>query len=225
MSEDLTLISHHLCPYVQRAVISLSEKNVPFKRIDIDLGNKPSWFAAISPLGRTPVLRVGKASIFESAVILEYLEDTQSPPLHPPDPLVRAQHRGWIEFGSAILSDIAGFYLAMDIDAFTLKICALNEKFTLLKGHLNQGPYFGGERFSLVDAAYGPIFRYVDTFDKIGKFGILNEENKISDWRAALSARPSIRSAVAEDYGSRLWQFLRDRKSYLSGLMNEHTFS
>jgi hypothetical protein len=43
-SEDvpkLTLISHHLCPYVQRAVIALREKRVPFERIDVDLANKP----------------------------------------------------------------------------------------------------------------------------------------------------------------------------------------
>ena len=54
----LRLISHHLCPYVQRAVISLTEKQVTFERIDIDLANKPEWFKAISPLGKTPVLQV-----------------------------------------------------------------------------------------------------------------------------------------------------------------------
>ena len=54
----LTLISHHLCPYVQRAVIALTEKSVPFDRIDIDLAAKPDWFLALSPLGKTPVLKV-----------------------------------------------------------------------------------------------------------------------------------------------------------------------
>ena len=75
----LTLISHTLCPYVQRAVIALTEKGVPFERIDVDLANKPDWFLKISPLGKTPVLLVGDTAIFESAVILEYLEDTQAP--------------------------------------------------------------------------------------------------------------------------------------------------
>src|SRR5215472_2716457 len=103
----LTLISHVLCPYVQRAVISLSEKRVPFERVDVDLSNKPQWFTAISPLGKTPVLQVGDTAIFESAVILEYLDETQASPLHPADPLRRAEHRAWIEFGSAILNDIA----------------------------------------------------------------------------------------------------------------------
>ena len=84
---QLTPISHVLCPYVQRAVIALTEKRVPFERIDVDLANKPQWFIAISPLGKTPVLKVRETAIFESAVILEFLEDTQPLPLHPSQPV------------------------------------------------------------------------------------------------------------------------------------------
>jgi Glutathione S-transferase, N-terminal domain len=73
----LLLISHRLCPYVQRAIISLMEKEIAFERVDIDLANKPEWFKAISPLGKTPVLKVDETAIFESAVIVEYLEETQ----------------------------------------------------------------------------------------------------------------------------------------------------
>src|SRR3982074_1980614 len=115
----LKLISHKLCPYVQRAVIALTEKGVPFERIDIDLSNKPERFLRMSPLGKTPVLLVGDTAIFESAVILEYLEDIQLPALHPADALARAEHRAWIEFGSAILNDIAGLYAAADEPAFS----------------------------------------------------------------------------------------------------------
>src|SRR4030095_11471453 len=83
----LTLVSHGLCPYVQRAAIALDEKGVAFERIDIDLENKPDWFKAISPLGKVPLLKVDDVVIFESAVIVEYLEDTQPHPLHPADHL------------------------------------------------------------------------------------------------------------------------------------------
>src|SRR4029077_19560925 len=102
---QLTLISHPLCPYVQRMAIALAEKSLPFTRIDIDLAAKPDWFLAISPLGKTPVLRIDDAAIFESAVILEYLEDTRSPPLHPAESLARADHRAWVEVSSSILMD------------------------------------------------------------------------------------------------------------------------
>ncbi|MCV4777127.1 glutathione S-transferase N-terminal domain-containing protein, partial [Escherichia coli] len=51
VSAPLVLVSHALCPYVQRAAIVLAEKGVPFERRDIDLANKPSWFLKVSPLG------------------------------------------------------------------------------------------------------------------------------------------------------------------------------
>src|SRR5947199_1285833 len=159
MTHKLKLISHKLCPYVQRAVISLTEKGVPFERVDVDLSNKPDWFKAISPLGKTPVLLVGETAIFESAVILEYLEETQPNPLHPADPLARAEHRAWIEFGSAILNDIWGLYMAGDEAAFNAKTAALKSKFTRMESRL-KGLWFNSERFTLVDAVFGPVFRY-----------------------------------------------------------------
>jgi glutathione S-transferase len=215
----LTLISHHLCPYVQRAAIALTEKGVPFERINIDLANKPDWFKAISPLGKTPVLIVGDRAIFESAVILEYLEDTQPHPLHPRDPLARAEHRGLIEYASAILSDIGAFYSATDAENFEAKRQRLRDRFAWLEGRVAAAPWFDGERFSLVDAAFGPVFRYFDVFDQIADFGILADRPKLARWREALSARPSIRDAVTPDYNERLWTFLKKRKSFLSESM------
>src|SRR3954470_19598948 len=148
MSAKLRLVSHKLCPYVQRAVIALTEKGVPFERIDIDLANKPDWFLAISPLGKTPVLQVCNKAIFESAVILEYLEETQPKPLHPADPLTRAEHRGWIEFGSTVLNDIAGFYTAPDEAAFAIKIAQLEVRFARLETRLAASPWFDGANFA-----------------------------------------------------------------------------
>jgi len=216
----LTLISHPLCPYVQRAVIALIEKSVPYERVDVDLANKPAWFKAISPLGKTPVLKVDDRAIFESAVIVEYLEDTQAHPLHPADPLLRAEHRAFIEFASSVLNDIWGFYTAPDAAALDAKAKALAGKFRQLELRLSDGPYFDGHRFSLVDAAFGPVFRYFDVFDRIGDFGILSEHTNVRAWRNALAARPSIQHAVAPDYEQRLWAFLMARPSNLSKLMD-----
>jgi glutathione S-transferase len=217
----LTLISHALCPFVQRAAIALEEKGVAFERIDVDLADKPGWFLAISPLGKVPLLKVGDAVIFESAVILEYLEETQPNPLHPADPLERAEHRAWMEFGSSILNDIWAFYTAADEAAFLAKARTLTEKFARLEQRLGAGPYFEGARFSLVDAVFGPVFRYFDTFDRIADFGMLSGKSKIAAWRRALAQRPSIARAVARDYPERLWEFLRTRNSRLSALMTK----
>jgi glutathione S-transferase len=215
----LTLISHPLCPYVQRAAIALAEKSAPFTRVDIDLAAKPDWFLAISPLGKTPVLRVENAAIFESAVILEYLEETSSPPLHPADPLARADHRAWIEVSSSILNDIAGFYGAATQEAFAAKTRALTQRFAHVEQRLTEGPYFAGSEFSLVDAAFGPVFRYFDSFDTIADFGILEGKPKTARWRQALRERPSVQAAVASDYAARLRAFLLARRSRLTQLM------
>jgi glutathione S-transferase len=221
MPDTLTLVSHHLCPYVQRAAISLAEKGVAFERIYIDLADKPAWFRALSPLGKVPLLKVGASAIFESAVILEFLEETQPNPLHPNDAVSRAEHRSWIEFGSAILNDIWGFYSAPDEAAFAAKARALADKFTWIEARLPGGAYFTGDRFCLVDAAFGPVFRYFDAFDRIGNFGVLDAKPKSAAWRQALAARPSVAGAVAADFDARLWRFLEARASHLSRLMAE----
>ena len=217
MAAALKLISHKLCPYVQRAVIALTEKGVEFERVDIDLANKPDWFLAISPLGKTPVLQIGDIAIFESAVILEYLEETQPKPLHPANTLTRAEHRGWIEFGSAVLSDIAGFYAAKDQATFEAKMAQLEQKFARLEARV-AGPWFDGDEFSLVDAVFGPVFRYFDVFDEIADFGILAGKPKLARWRKNLAERPSVRSAVRADYPALLRDFIERRNSWLSGL-------
>jgi glutathione S-transferase len=218
MAASLKLISHKLCPYVQRAVIALTEKGVAFERVDIDLSNKPDWFLTISPLGKTPVLQVGDIPIFESAVILEYLEETQPKPLHPADPLIRAEHRSWIEFGSAVLNDIAGFYAAPDEVTFKAKTSQLAQRFARLETRVAAEPWFDGESFSLIDAVFGPVFRYFDVFDEIADFGILTEKPKLARWRNSFATRPSVRAAVSADYPARLGEFLDRRNSWLSRL-------
>ena len=223
MATQLKLVSHHLCPYVQRAVITLAEKGVAHERVYVDLADKPQWFRAISPLGKVPLLVVGDDVLFESAVICEYLDDTVTPRLHPEDPLERARHRAWIEFGSAVLNDIAGLYAAPDEAVFDAKRAALRDKFTRLETRLRQGPWFAGERFSLVDTVFGPVFRYFDAFDRIGDFGILTDLPNVARWRAALAERPSVRAAVSADYPELLWKFLHARGSHLSRLMEGKT--
>jgi glutathione S-transferase len=224
MRRQLELVSHHLCPYVQRAVIAATEKGVAHERTYIDLADKPNWFNAISPLGKVPLLRVkdedgGETVLFESAVICEYLEDTRPNLLHPVDPLARARHRAWIEFASATLDDVAGFYNAKDQATFEAKRTRLKGKFTWLEKHLGDGPFFEGPRFALADAAFGPLFRYFDTFERIQDFGFFADRPRVDAYRAALAARPSVQQAVAEDYPERLLDFLRRRGSILSALI------
>lgn len=217
----LTLVSHYLCPYVQRAVIVLTEKAVAFELRYVDLSAKPDWFLTISPLGKVPLLIVRQGDgaetvLFESAAICEYLEETQSGArLHPADPLTRARHRGWIEFGSSNLSDLWGFETATDEGTYEAKRKALIDKFGRVETELNDGPFFAGGVFSLVDAVFAPIFRYFDVFDTITPTGIFDALPRVRAWRAELASRQSVRDAVTHDYPHRLKVFLMDRDAWL----------
>ncbi|ASW04502.1 glutathione S-transferase family protein [Rhizobium sp. 11515TR] len=217
----LILVSHYLCPYVQRAAITLSEKGAPFEVRYVDLSAKPDWFLAISPLGKVPLLIVRQDDgvetvLFESAVICEYLEETQSGPLlHPTDPLARARHRGWMEFGSSILSDLWGFETAKDEGTYEAKRKALIDKFARVEAELRNGPFFAGEAFSLVDAVFAPIFRYFDVFDTITSTGVFDGLPHVKAWRTELASRQSVRDAVTHDYPERLKAFLVNHDAFL----------
>jgi glutathione S-transferase len=86
-------------------------------------------------------------------------------------------------------------------------------------------PWFAGDRFSLVDAVYGPIFRYFDIFDRIGDFGVLHGKPRVQAWRAALSERQSVKEAVDADYPRRLHAFLRAKGSYLSDIIRQQAIA
>ncbi|TJW74217.1 MAG: glutathione S-transferase domain-containing protein, partial [Mesorhizobium sp.] len=146
-------------------------------------------------------------------------------PLHPADPLARARHRAWIEFGSAILNAIGRFYSAPTEGAFLAESKALSAMFDRLEAELaagRAGPWFAGERFSLVDAVYAPIFRYFDAFDRIGTFGILSGKPRVEAWRKRLHERQSVKDAVTPDYPQRLHAFLQAKGSHLSKLIRRN---
>lgn len=221
MTTRLTLVSHALCPYVQRAAIVLLEKRVPFARRDIALDNKPEWFLAISPLSKTPVLLADDVPVFESAVICEYLEDVFAPHLHPEDPLQRARHRAWIEFGSSVLNAIGTFYSAPNEATLRDAVSGLRRKFEQLEVVLGPASFFDGDRFSIVDAAFGPVFRYFDVFDRIEDFDFFSTLPKVKAWRTELASRPSVKAAVRDDYENLLMTFLKRRGSALSTRIRE----
>lgn len=212
----LHLISHPLCPYVQRARIVLSEKSIPHRLSFIDLANKPAWFLDISPLGKVPVLLVDERPLFESAPISEYLDEISPGALLPEAAFDRARSRAWIQVASTTLGAIAALYRAPDDAQLEHAVQALDNHFAQLERTLAQPPYFDGAKFSLVDAAFGPVFRYFDVIDRYADFGLFDDRPKVHSWRAALRERPSVRSAVAADYPERLEHFLLARNSRLS---------
>ncbi|MFI8617255.1 glutathione S-transferase family protein [Acidovorax sp. NPDC077693] len=219
---QLTLISHPLCPFVQRVAIVLHEKGIAFERVNVDLHDKPSWFLAISPTGKVPLLKVlhanGRESVlFESVAICEYAEDVQpSPALHPQDALLRAQHRAWIEFASATLTDAWGFLNASDPETAGAKATAFRKKLERFEADMSDGPYFAGEGFSMVDAAMAPVFRYFDMLGFEPRHPVFDGLKRVANWRLALARRPSSQGAVGKDYASLFRQHLQERGALLA---------
>jgi len=157
-----------------------------------------------------------EVALFESNVICEYIEETQAGArLHPADPLTRAQHRAWMEFGSAILGDLWGLETTQDAATFAAKRDALAAKFARVEAALGEGPYFAGAQFSLVDAVFAPVFRYFDVFDAYGDLGIFAATPKVRAWRDQLAQRPSVQTAVGADYPELLRAFLARHDAYL----------
>jgi glutathione S-transferase len=226
MPRHFRLISHKLCPYVQRAVIVATEKNIPFERLDIDLANKPAWFLEISPTGKVPVLEVTEDDgsvhiLFESAVIAEYLDETSGEPLLPRKPLAKARERAWVEFASATLADIAKLYSAADEEGFNSAVRALGDRLAHVEREL-AGPWFAGQRFGLVDAAFGPALRYLDVFDwRLGR-EVVRRPERVRAWSEALARRPSVVAAVSSDYAERLIDFVVRKSSFLGRQLERH---
>jgi glutathione S-transferase len=192
------LISFKLCPFVQRSVIMLQEKGVDYDITYIDLKAPPDWFKAISPLGKVPVLRVGDAVVFESAVIMEYLDEVNPPSLHPADPLRKAHNRAWIEFASSLFFCQFNMVMAQEQQACESSEQELRDKLALVNEQLI-GPYFNGEHFSLIDAAYAPLFMRLAYLEQWSPMGVLEEMPKMQQWSESLLARDSVKNSVVQN--------------------------
>lgn len=112
---DITLVSFKTCPFVMRAVATMFQKGLNYKIEYINLQNPPEWFKQQSPLGKVPLLIVGKEGIsykiihrniniviFESTVIMELIDEMNPPLISPADPVRKALNRAYFTIASEI---------------------------------------------------------------------------------------------------------------------------
>ena len=198
------LCSFKTCPWVQRAAIVLRAKGVDYDITYIDRDNRPDWFLAMSPHAKVPVLIIDeREALFESNAIAEYLDETTEPRLHPADPVQRARNRAWTDFLPTFASAVTGAAYADSEAAFTEKLAAIAPRFKTMEDALakrgNDGPYFNGPAFSLVDAGYAPFLQRYTFMDRLRPAGIIEGFPKLAAWRDALLASEAVkRSTVPE---------------------------
>lgn len=212
------LISFKLCPFVQRSVIILLEKGIDYDITYIDLKSPPDWFLEVSPFGKVPILRCGDVVLFESAVINEYLDETHPPSLHPPEPLVRAQNRACIEFGSHLNLEIGNILAAKSEDEFSNVCDRIVKAFTRVANRMSDGPYYNGDTFSLVDVAYAPPLMRLRLLKQFYSVDPLTSLPKIQAWSDVLSQRDSVQRSVVPEFPQLFQDSIVARKGFISTL-------
>ena len=211
---SLQLISFKTCPFVQRAVITLKHKNIDFDITYIDLADPPDWFLELSPLGKVPVLKVDDEVLFESAVINEYLDEITGGELQPHEPLARAKNRAWVEFASNMLGNLYMMKMSKDEERYNKYRDSLVSQFHRVEKRLGDGPWFNGEKFSLADTAFAPLFRQNSVADN--KLSMLDPETmpRVAAWAQRLLALPEVRDSVVDEFEDLYLSAMKKNESY-----------
>jgi glutathione S-transferase len=214
------LVSFKTCPWVQRSAIVLREKGTEFEMRHIEPDNRPDWFLAISPHKKVPVLRIDdKLSLFESNAINEYLDETIEPRLHPADPIERALNRAWTDYVPTFASAVTGTAYAdteADYDKAAAGIPVSFERLEKALEKQGRGPFFNGEKYSLVDAAYAPFLQRFFFLDRVRKLGHIENYPRLKAWGEALMKRPSTHSFPAAEFEAMYRDGLKRRDKWVS---------
>ena len=84
---------------------------------------------------------------------------------------------------------------------------------------MDAGPYFEGETFSLVDAAYAPLFMRLAYFAEVTAIHSTADFPKVSRWSVALLAEPAVQASVVPEFRELMEAHIRKRRGHLAGLM------
>lgn len=202
---SLILYEHPLSPYAQKCKIALYEKGVAFTPqmpAAIGTGQTDAEFFRANPRGEVPALIDGETRIFDSTIILEYIEDKwPEPPMLPRSPAARAHVRMLEEVMDTAyepinwgLGEITWFKRAEGALADQIRARAkqqLDGLYAWLTRALGTRPYFNGESFGWGDLCVIP---YINGSSGMGLGPAPDSE--LSAWQARVNARPSVTLCV-----------------------------
>jgi RNA polymerase-associated protein len=200
----MILYDHPLSSYAQKVKIALPEKGVAFERLlpeDFGTGRQDTAFASLNPRTEVPVLVLDDGTaIFESTVILEYVEDRwPEPPLLPTDPrdaAARITEDTQYEAVNWGFGELLWFRRAEEALAETLKAAAVRDTARLQKWlaeRLGGADWFGGATFGWADAAAAPMVNRSVHYN-LGPIS----GSPLVRWRSRLLERESIIQTFAE---------------------------
>ena len=204
---SVTLYDHPLSPYAQKVKIALREKGVEFGAPlpgGLGAGGAAGEFVEANPRAEVPALVHDGVGVFDSTIILEYIEDAwPTPALLPATPAERARvrmleevmdtHYEAINWG---LSELRWFGRAKGDQATTLEDAAKRQTagfFAWLERQLETREWFNGAAFGWGDLAVVP---YIN--GSVGHGLPPAEGSKLSAWLTRANARPSVAATNAE---------------------------
>lgn len=146
--------------YSHRVRIVLAEKGVSVDIIEVGEDNHPEELADQNPYNSVPTLIDRDLVLYESKVMMEYLDERfPHPPLLPVYPVARAQTRLWMyrverEWAPLVDTIVSGTATKKDTEHARK---SLRESFVGIAPIFEDMPFFMNEEFSLVDCCVGPI--------------------------------------------------------------------
>ncbi|WP_068877128.1 MULTISPECIES: glutathione S-transferase family protein [unclassified Phenylobacterium] len=203
----ITLYDHPFSPYAQKVKISLREKGLAFEAPmpgGLGAGGAQGAFVDASPRAEVPALVDGDVRIFESTIILEYLDDAYpEPAMRPASAAERARvrmleevmdtHFEAINWG---LSEIRWFRRAEGEAAEALVAAARAQTdgfYAWLEKQLGDREWFNGEGFGWGDLSVVPYLN-----GSVGHGHPPPEGSRLAAWLARANARPSVAACVAD---------------------------
>jgi len=209
--ESLKLYSGWFCPFVQRVLLVLLEKQIPFQYIEVNPYHKPESLLKLNPRGLVPTLEYENKPLYESTVICEFLEDAYptSKRLLPSDPYLKAKTRIWIDFvTSRIIPAFHRFlqYQPKSAPSEDEGLAEVREDFVdQLKQFTEEmdpeGPFFLGKELSLIDIIIAPWGVRLWVFDHF-KGGLKMPAGEVGErwekWLKAVQERESVISTTSE---------------------------
>jgi glutathione S-transferase len=194
---SVKLYWNKICPFVQRAWIALLEKSVPTELVFVPLdGDTPAWYKAINPRETVPTLGHGDKIIFESMLIVQYVDESFGQPgsLFPGNALTRYKISYFIDqVGEELIGGLYG-YLRDASDANREgAVNALKYINKLAEDQSADGPFFLGATFSAADIALVPFLdRFRTTLGVYRNFDIFEHAPRLRKLLTAALERPSV---------------------------------
>jgi stringent starvation protein A len=191
----MTLFSKADDPWSHRTRIVFAEKSIPVEMIDVQEGNLPEDLLDLNPYRSVPTLVDRDLVLYDSRVIMEYLDERfPHPPLMPVDPVARAQFR------LALYRIERDWYsLAHQIDDRTDRKLGQQARKILRESILASAdvfgakPYFLSDDFSLVDATIAPILWRLPAWE----IDLAAQAPTINKYANLIFSRPTFRQSLS----------------------------